>query len=115
MEFFSSYLNHREVDTWGNTENTTQWWIFVERRIERKLLLHCEWYSRSIVSGIVKRKWKHREGIFSDNKLWIMEKSLVEITSHGIWTECCKCNKGYTDGLAEQELEGLFSMFPLLS
>lgn len=44
-----------------------------------------------------------------------MEKSLVEITSHGIWTECCKCNKGYTDGLAEQELEELFSIFSLLS
>lgn len=44
-----------------------------------------------------------------------MEKSLVEITPLGIWTKHCKCNKGYTGGLAEQELEELLAFFLFFS
>lgn len=40
-----------------------------------------------------------------------MEKSLMEIISPGIWTKHCKCNRGYTEGLAYQELEELLVFF----
>lgn len=87
------------------------WFFFWRKELERKILHY--WSDTLEVQLAV--YWKESENIekklFSDNKSWIMEKSLMEITSPGIWTKHCKFNKGYTDGLAEQELEEILVFF----
>lgn len=52
--------------------------------LERQLLFNWEWYPKSTAkSSRVKRKYKHREEIFSDNEIWAMDKNFDE--SHNSW------------------------------